>query len=461
MMRRSGSEARAMESSKLLGWLKQGWISFVDPEREQRIHAATAIVTRALAKQKRDFSLKSTILAAHVRPEEAHDVCLAVYEQCLNRAWSDMEISEREERTLIWTASALQLSANDVTQLRKRKGIESFGKLLSRAIADGMVDDAEHRQLEFAARWSGSTVRDLVREYFSKIGSGFLRGIFTAAIEDGVLLHEEWDRYLSSAERLGFTKSEATGLIEPYAQTFVEHVLADAKSDGVLSQPEEKSLEWLLSQFKLAASFRQYIASEIEELRTFTEIAHGRLPQLQNIAGIELRAGELLHFHGRARYLRERQRKSGVATESFDGPLSVTDERALFSSRLKSFAFNHTSIIGFRSDRGWLEVRSGAKGAGIYEFDDKWRLASAIWQTAVAKSNQTVVESTAGLPGRHIPRTVRQRVYQRYGGRCAECGDAQYLEFDHIVPVAKGGSNSEENVQLLCRRCNLKKRDLI
>jgi 5-methylcytosine-specific restriction endonuclease McrA len=35
------------------------------------------------------------------------------------------------------------------------------------------------------------------------------------------------------------------------------------------------------------------------------------------------------------------------------------------------------------------------------------------------------------------------------------------LEFDHIIPVAKGGSNAETNVQLLCRRCNGKKSDMI
>ena len=60
-----------------------------------------------------------------------------------------------------------------------------------------------------------------------------------------------------------------------------------------------------------------------------------------------------------------------------------------------------------------------------------------------------------------ISREVRQRVWTRYGGRCAECGADDYLEFDHVIPVAKGGSNTDANVQLLCRRCNLNKRDNI
>lgn len=34
-------------------------------------------------------------------------------------------------------------------------------------------------------------------------------------------------------------------------------------------------------------------------------------------------------------------------------------------------------------------------------------------------------------------------------------------EVDHILPVSKGGSNDRTNLQLLCRACNLDKRDLL
>lgn len=48
-------------------------------------------------------------------------------------------------------------------------------------------------------------------------------------------------------------------------------------------------------------------------------------------------------------------------------------------------------------------------------------------------------------------------VWQRDKGGCVTCGSRERLEFDHIIPVARGGSNTARNIQLLCEACNRKK----
>ncbi len=56
-----------------------------------------------------------------------------------------------------------------------------------------------------------------------------------------------------------------------------------------------------------------------------------------------------------------------------------------------------------------------------------------------------------------IPEDVRFAVWRRDEGKCVKCGSKENLEFDHIIPVSKGGSNTERNIQLLCERCNREK----
>jgi len=56
-----------------------------------------------------------------------------------------------------------------------------------------------------------------------------------------------------------------------------------------------------------------------------------------------------------------------------------------------------------------------------------------------------------------IPDRVRAAVMVRDGGRCRICYRAINLQIDHIVPVSKGGTSEESNLQTLCGRCNRRK----
>ena len=60
-------------------------------------------------------------------------------------------------------------------------------------------------------------------------------------------------------------------------------------------------------------------------------------------------------------------------------------------------------------------------------------------------------------PSRHISQSVKDKVWNRDGGKCVQCGSNQKLEFDHIIPHSKGGSNTYRNIQLLCESCNREK----
>src|SRR6266702_4010266 len=58
---------------------------------------------------------------------------------------------------------------------------------------------------------------------------------------------------------------------------------------------------------------------------------------------------------------------------------------------------------------------------------------------------------------RHIPAEVKRTVWTRDGGCCrwplasgGVCGSTTRLEFDHIVPLARGGTSTVSNLRVLC-----------
>ena len=87
-------------------------------------------------------------------------------------------------------------------------------------------------------------------------------------------------------------------------------------------------------------------------------------------------------------------------------------------------------------DRGWLERRVAAKEV----------------------MPETHPEQFPDWASRHVSATTRVELLKKAEHKCQACGSTEKLEVDHVLPISKGGDGRIENLQILCRSCNRKKR---
>ncbi|OGO30869.1 MAG: hypothetical protein A2Z29_01275 [Chloroflexi bacterium RBG_16_56_11] len=108
---------------------------------------------------------------------------------------------------------------------------------------------------------------------------------------------------------------------------------------------------------------------------------------------------------------------------------------------------------------------------GIFELIDAWQEESnnrtvfkfKLRLTEISQPQDNRDKSKINLHhDRIIPSQVKLSVWKRDKGKCVKCGSTDNLHFDHIIPFSKGGSSLvQENIQILCARHNIGKRDRI
>ncbi len=106
----------------------------------------------------------------------------------------------------------------------------------------------------------------------------------------------------------------------------------------------------------------------------------------------------------------------------------------------------------------WDNDDLDAEEVALLVWDRSRRQDARIERLRKVRATEEVV---TGARRARIPDDVRLLVWQRDSGRCVQCGSEEDLQFDHLIPVARGGGNAAENIQILCGTCNRAKSDHI
>ncbi len=219
-------------------WLKTAARQVFDPDHEERIKELSALLYRSMQTSGDKFTLRRFKREHDYTDKDIELAKRRVYQTLLVRAWQDDKVTDAEQKTLNWVASHLEIPSSETRELRLSAAREHFAAALSRALDDGVLTEEETAHLEQISRSVGISLGDFVRTYFRTQGEDFLRGIFAACTVGGILADDAWARLSAATKRLGLQKADLLGSIAVQAERFVEHVLADAKSDGELSEDE-------------------------------------------------------------------------------------------------------------------------------------------------------------------------------------------------------------------------------
>lgn len=413
---------------------------------------AQRLILRHLTKTGlKDFDLGRALGAGRLPQAAIRDASLAVYDKCVGKALADLEITQSERHVLTALREKLQLSAREAAKAEDRAKRELYRREVEQRLADGTVTEGEAddlKRIRAAIGLSDSEALDATRRTVQDA----YKALFRRFAADGHLSAGELEELRRFSEATGLTVAEAAKISKKDALSLYRRTASMICQDGEVTQHELNELRTLEQILHLSKEDIAAAKQEVTRTMELGRIRGGDLPVLRT-DGLLLKPTELCHWVSKCKY----RYQTRTQTRELRGRLVVTDRRVILVSPQRSIEFSVNKILNItpRSDAVRLQLSRGP-GQGDYLLPDPQKLEAVLYGL-VRRRSFVVAQGTDSARTRHIPDDVKVEVWQRDGGTCVRCGATEYLEFDHIIPFSKGGSNSARNIQLLCRRCNLQK----
>ncbi|MFD4443892.1 TerD family protein [Nocardia sp. NPDC058519] len=261
-------------------------------------------------------------------------------------------------------------------------------------------------------------------------------------------MSEEWTEVWAALRFQRIDEERGRTVLREAGLTQVERMVAFAFADGEVFADELDAFEHVVSELALSGAIVDDLRRRMHRGRTLSRLRAGELPTV-NTPGLHLDPDERVHLDLPAVHIRMLAR----------GPRN-TEGRLIGSSKKLRFVGDGTGIelpwnrvVSVHPEHGTVVLAAtSARGGATFGVTDPDYVAAAL--EGALRVSKRLVLTPGQRDSRSIPQDVKAQVWQRDGGACVECGDGHYLEFDHIIPLSRGGATSATNLQILCRACN-------
>jgi 5-methylcytosine-specific restriction endonuclease McrA len=90
---------------------------------------------------------------------------------------------------------------------------------------------------------------------------------------------------------------------------------------------------------------------------------------------------------------------------------------------------------------------------------DQWRKDHPDKARDISRKNEHKRRARKATSSEHYTLAEIRALRKKTRGKCALCPAKGRMTIDHIIPLARGGSNAIRNIQFLCKPCNSSKQD--
>ncbi|MEV6280344.1 TerD family protein [Nocardia sp. NPDC051832] len=258
----------------------------------------------------------------------------------------------------------------------------------------------------------------------------------------------EWDALWASLRYQRIEEDAGRLALRDAALSYVERLVTFAFADGEIAQSEFDAFEDALVELDLTGPLIDDLHRRMARGRLLSRLREGELPAIRT-PGLHLDPEERVHLDLPATHVRQLARGPKLS----EGRLIASNKKLRFvgTSAGTELPWSRVVSVAIEEDLVVLSATS-ARGGASFEVDDPDYVAAAL--EGALRVAKRLVLTPGQRDSRSIPQEVKAEVWQRDGGRCVECGSSHYLEFDHVIPLSRGGATSASNLQILCRACN-------
>ena len=160
--------------------------------------------------------------------------------------------------------------------------------------------------------------------------------------------------------------------------------------------------------------------------------------------------------------LAEIEHRGHIIKRNLDSRRAVRRSRRQRKTRYRPARFQNRT-----RPEGWLAPSIKSRADNVINFVKKYKkllnitkvmIENVSFDTAQMSSDDHLI-GTDYQQGPLYDTNLKEFIFSKTKGRCSYCGE-KAEEIDHIIPRAKGGSNSTYNLTPACRSCNEKKSNL-